>query len=213
MSREIILHIHSIIGIIVFATGFLQIVLKKGGQRHKITGQVYLYGWFVLLISGAYLGGLLITIIGIFGFYFALTGSRIGHLKNKAITVFEKIIFTIGGLIALAMLYYSITLFLKGQHSFASIFAVFGGIFLLTTVQDIFKYIFKKPLKKQIYGKLDWYFEHFTRMCISFIAAVTAFVSIQNVFGNNTMNFLMPTIIGTILIGFATKSYKKKLLK
>jgi len=213
MNREIIIHLHSIIGIIVFATGFLQILLKKGGIRHKIIGQVYLYGWLVLLISGAYLGGLLITIIGVFGFYFALTGSRIGHLKNKAITVFENLIFTIGGLLALSMLYYSITLFMKGHQSFAIIFAVFGGIFLFTTVQDISKYIFNKPLKKQIHGKLDWYFEHFTRMCISFIAAVTAFTSIQNVFGDNTLNFIMPTIIGVILIAFATRSYKKKLLK
>ena len=111
------------------------------------------------------------------------------------------------------MLYYSATLFLKDQNSFAIIFAVFGGIFLFTTVQDISKYIFKKPLKKQVYGKLDWYFEHFKRMLISFIAAVTAFTSIQNIFRDNTMNFLMPTVIGTVLIIIVTKTYKKKLLK
>lgn len=213
MNRETILLIHSIIGIIIFATGFFQIILKKGGQLHRVLGQVYLYGWLVLLISGAYLGGLLITIIGVFGFYFALTGSRIGHLKNKPITLFEKSIFALGGLGAVYMLYYAVTLFLKDQQSFAIIFTVFGGIFLFTTVQDIAKYILNKPLKKQIYGKLDWYFEHLIRMCISFIAAVTAFTSIQNVFNNNTLNFLMPTVIGTILITLAVNSYKKKLIK
>jgi len=123
------------------------------------------------------------------------------------------LIFAFGGLISLSMLYYSATLFLKDQNSFAIIFAVFGGIFLFTTVQDISKYIFKKPLKKQVYGKLDWYFEHFKRMLISFIAAVTAFTSIQNIFRDNTMNFLMPTVIGTVLIIIVTKTYKKKLLK
>ena len=59
----------------------------------------------------------------------------------------------------------------------------------------------------------DWYFEHFKRMLISFIAAVTAFTSIQNIFRDNTMNFLMPTVIGTVLIIIVTKTYKKKLLK
>jgi hypothetical protein len=210
MERDTILLIHSILGVIVFTTGLLQILLTKGGISHRIIGQVYLYAWLVLLISGAYLGGLLITIIGVFGFYFALTGSRIGHLKTKAVTIFEKAIFVLGGLVAISMIYYAITLLLKGEKSYSIIFTVFGGLFLFQTAQDIWKYILEKPLKKQIYGKSEWYFEHFTRMCISFIAAVTAFTSIQNLFKNNTLNFLMPTVVGVILINLATRSYKKK---
>lgn len=213
MNREIILHIHSILGAIVFATGLLQILLKKEGARHRITGQVYLYCWLSILISGAYLGGPIMTIVGVFGFYFALTGARIGRLKNRGIAMFEKAVFLLGGLASVAMLSYSVFLFLRGEKSFSIIFAVFGGIFLFTTVNDIFKYILRKPLKKQIYGKFDWQFEHLIRMSISFIAAVTAFTSIQNVFRNNTLNFLLPTLIGVILINFAIKSYKKKLLK
>lgn len=211
MERNNILLLHSVLGVIVFTTGLLQILLKKGGAIHRNVGQVYLYSWLLLLISGAYLGGLLITIIGIFGFYFALTGSRIGNLKNKEITLFDKVIFLLGCMVAISMIYYAVSLFLKGQKSYSIIFAVFGGLFLFQTIQDVSKYIFVKPLKKQIYGKSDWYFEHFTRMCISFIAAVTAFTSIQNLFKNNTLNFLMPTIIGIILINLATKNYKRKM--
>ena len=213
MNKDIILHIHSIFGVIVFLSGLLQILLKKEGKRHRIMGQVYLYSWIFLLISGTFMAGVVITVIGIFGFYFTLTGARIGHLKNKPITWFEKAIFIMGGLTAVAMLYYAVVLFMRGQQSWPIILAVFGAIFLWTTAGDIFKYILNKPFKKQIYGKFDWYFEHFTRMLISFIAAVTAFTSIQDVFGNNTLNFLLPTLIGTILIFFTTKSYKKKLLK
>ncbi|GAB7256493.1 hypothetical protein [uncultured Polaribacter sp.] len=211
MDRESILLTHTITGIIIFISGLLQIFLKKGGKIHKILGNVYLYSWLVVLISGAYLGGVLITIVGIFGFYFALTGSRIGKLKNSGITIFEKSTFIFGGLLAIVMLGYAINLFIKGSESYWIIFSVFGGIFTFVTVQDIFKYVLLKPLKKQIYGQLDWYFEHFTRMFISFIAATTAFVSIQDLFGNTTLNFIMPTIIGTILIFFSTKFYKKKL--
>ena len=86
MTRDLILHLHKLIGIIIFITGLMQIALKKGGLRHRIIGQVYLYCWFLLLISGAYLGGLFMTIIGVFGFYFALTESKIGHLKNNTLT-------------------------------------------------------------------------------------------------------------------------------
>ena len=213
MEKEIILKIHGVLGIIVFATGLLQIILKKEGARHRITGQVYLYSWLLILITGAYLSGPIITVVGIFGFYFALTGARIGRLKNRGVAWFEKFVFLLGSLVSVAMLYYSVILFLRGQQSFAIIFVVFGLIFLYTTLSDIFKYILNKPLRKQAYGKVDWYFEHIIRMAISFIAAVTAFTSIQNVFRNNTLNFLLPTVIGVILIRLATNSYKKKFLK
>ncbi len=210
MERDTVLLIHSIFGVIVFTTGLLQLLLKKGGATHRILGHAYLYAWLVLIISGAYLGGFLITIVGIFGFYFALTGARIGHLKNNGVTIFEKLLFSFGGIVAVAMLYYAFELMSNGDKSFAIIFAVFGSLFLFQTVQDISKYLLDKPLKKQVYGTLDWYFEHFTRMCISFIAAVTAFTSIQNLFKDNTLNFLMPTVIGTILINIAVKFFKKK---
>jgi len=213
MDKEIILQIHTVMGVVVFVTGLIQLLLRKEGSRHRLIGQVYLFSWLFLLISGACLTGLIITIVGIFGFYFALTGARIGRLKNKPITWFEKMIFLIGGMAAIALLYYAAVLYFKGQQSWPIILAVFGVIFLLTTTGDICKYILKKPFKKQIYGKSDWIFEHFTRMSISFIAAVTAFTSIQNVFQNNTVNFLLPTVIGTVLIRISTKRYKKKFLK
>lgn len=213
MDRDIIVHIHAVLGTIVFVAGILQILLKKGGKIHIIVGQVYLYGWLLLLISGAYIGGAFITTIGIFGFYFALTGARIGHLKNKGVHLFEKAIFILGGLVALTMLFYSVNLFLKNQNSFAIIFAVFGSIFLFTTVEDIAKFIIGKPLRRQKYGKLDWYFDHLKRMFISFIAAVTAFTSIQNVFSDNTLNFLLPTAIGLVLIKLSIDKFKKKLIK
>lgn len=208
-----ILLFHSIIGILIFVTGFLQLFLKKGGKLHRTLGQIYLYGWVLLLISGAYLGGLLMTIVGVFGFYFALTGARIGNLKNRKIGLLEKAIFVLGVIVSILMLYYATNLYFKGAESLAIIFGVFGGIFLFTTIKDVFKYVLNIPLEKQTYGKLDWYFEHLKRMCISFIAAVTAFVSIQDVFKNNTVNFLLPTLIGTILIFIANKFFKKKLLK
>lgn len=213
MSREIILQIHSILGVVVFITGLLQLLLRKEGSRHRLIGQTYLISWLFLLLSGAFLTGLIITVVGLFGFYFALTGARIGRLKNIAITWFEKSIFLAGGLSALVMIYYSVSLYIKGEQSWPIILAVFGGLFLWATLGDIFKYILKKPLKKQIYGKSDWIFEHFTRMSISFIAAVTAFTSIQNVFQNNTLNFLLPTAVGVILIRFATKAYTAKFVK
>ncbi len=210
MDRELVVSIHAVSGAIVFIIGLLQIILKKGGKVHQILGKTYLFSWVVLLITGIYIGGVFITTVGIFGFYYALTGSRIGSLKNKPIQLFDKAVMIFGAGTAVYMLYSAVQLYLKGNTSFAIIFTVFGLIFLTSTVQDILKYIYNRKIKKEDLGKMDWYFEHFIRMAISFIAAVTAFTSIQNVFQNNTINFLAPTVIGTLLIVWTKKYYKKK---
>ncbi|RYY20081.1 MAG: hypothetical protein EOO04_20720 [Chitinophagaceae bacterium] len=82
MLKQSVLLIHSILGMVIFLTGVLQILQKKGGKWHRFTGRIYLHGWLRLLLSGAYLGGLLITVIGVFGYYFSLTGARIGQIKQ-----------------------------------------------------------------------------------------------------------------------------------
>ena len=210
MDRELMVSIHAVSGAIVFIIGLLQIVLKKGGKTHQILGKLYLVSWLVLLVTGAYIGSLFIMMLGLFGFYYALTGTRISRLKNEPIQLFDKSIMILGAGTSLYMLYAAVRLYLNGNTSFAIIFSVFGLIFLNSTVQDILKYIYNRKWKKEDLGKMDWYFEHFTRMSISFIAAVTAFTSVQNVFQNNTVNFLAPTVIGTILIVWAKRFYKKK---
>ena len=212
ITPEIILPIHSATGAAVFIIGLLQIVLKKGGKRHIILGQVYLFLWFLLLVTGAYLGGPMITLIGLFGFYFAITGARISKLKNKSFQLFDKIIAISSVVVMVYIMYYGVNLYLGGDTSFGTIFLVFGLIFLLTLQKDIRKYLHIGPAIPLKYGKMDWYFEHLTRMSISFIAAVTAFTSIQNVFGQNTLNFLLPTVIGTAMIVFFTKRLSKKMV-
>lgn len=213
MTREIVLQIHSVTGFLIFVIGLLQFILKKGGKIHVNLGKTYLYGWLLLLLTGAYLGGPLITLIGLFGFYFALTGSRIAKLKNNQFGLFDEIIIMVSALIMVAILYYGIKLLIFGDSSFGIIFLVFGLLFLLTIQKDIRKYLGIGPKIIRKYGKLDWYFEHFNRMSISFIAAVTAFTSIQDVFKNNVLNFILPTVIGVVLISIAVKRMSNKMIR
>ena len=56
----------------------------------------------------------------------------------------------------------------------------------------------------------EWYFEHFGRMYISYIAAITAFSAIQNIFGIALVNWISPTVIGTALIVFTNQKYYQK---
>lgn len=211
MTRELIVNIHAAIGTLVFITGILQILMRKGGKLHRIIGQVYVYAWIPLLLTGAYIGGIVITIVGIFGMYYALTGARIGHIKNQPFQLLDKALVGIGLVSAVILLYFSATLFLEGERSFSYITLVFGIIFLHSTVQDV-RWVFMNHNHKPHLGNHVWYFEHFIRMSISFIAATTAFTSIQLIFGSTVANFLIPTAIGSVFI-FATSRYYKKKFK
>ena len=57
---------------------------------------------------------------------------------------------------------------------------------------------------------MQWYFEHFGRMYISYIAAMTAFAVIQNVFGVVLLDWMLPTVIGTGLIILSNRKYYKQ---
>lgn len=105
-------------------------------------------------------------------------------------SVFGLLVFAI-----MVVLSCGVDLLLKGDTSFGIKFIVFGGLFLLTLQKDVRKYLHFGPSPGKKHGNVDWYFEHLNRMGISFIAAVTAFTSIQNVFKYNLLNFLLPTIL------------------
>lgn len=210
MYDQIVL-VHAIFGSIVFITGFLQFILKRGGKVHRIIGRVYFYSWIGLLLTGAYIGHLLIMIIGIFGFYYVLTGVRFAILKGKPVQLFDKAIMIAGGLFAISLLGFAVKILMSDNQGFGIISLVFGLLFGMSTSQDISKFVIGKPLQKKDFGKMDWFFNHSSRMIISFIAAMSAFTSIQNVFGNTTINFLAPVVLGVAYQIYTEKKYVKEL--
>ena len=131
-------------------------------------------------------------------------------LKGKPIQLFDKGVMILGGLFALSLLGYAAKILMSANQNFGIISLVFGVLFGMSTSQDISKYIFDKPLNKKDFGKMDWYFNHSSRMIISFIAALSAFTSIQNIFGNTTINFLAPVVVGVGYMVYTENKYIKE---
>ena len=77
MSHAQVVFVHSIFGALVFVIALLQLILKRGGKLHRMLGRTYFFSWLGLLLTGVYIGGLLFIILGIFGFYYVLTGVRL----------------------------------------------------------------------------------------------------------------------------------------
>lgn len=199
--------IHAVAGSIVGITGLLQIVLKKGGSRHRIIGQAYFWAWLVVVMTGGMIGSALIALLGVLGFYMALTGFRFGHHKSMKIKILDKAIITAAMAVALGTLGWGAYLLMNGGNVFGWVALFFGIIFSLTVGQDFREFVLGKPIRKLSGHPTQWYFEHFGRMYISYIAAMTAFTVIQQLFKPDLLNWILPTIIGTILLIITNRKY------
>ncbi len=209
---ELITSLHAVAGFIVALTGLAQIILKKGGVYHAVIGFTYLSAWLIIVCTGSALGHPLITLFGILGFYMAITGWRFANRRRSTAKLLEKIIYCVGLGLALYTLMWVILLVSKGS-SFGWIALFFGIIFALTTISDVLEFVCKKKIRKRSGTRKQWYFEHLIRMYISYIAAMTAFAVINEIFYNEMINWIFPTLLGTVLIFFSVRQHEKMLIE
>lgn len=207
---EIIKVIHSVSGMLVGITGLLQILFKKGGKQHRNIGRVYFIAWIFIILTGGYLGSLLITFFGILGFYMAFTGFRLGHNKCIEMKVIDSAAIWLAMMFSLATAAWGILLLIKGNSIFGIIAVFFGIIFMIISRQDYLKFIKRKSAGRLSGHRLEWMFEHYSRMYISYIAALTAFTVIQEIFVWEILNWVAPTFIGTALIILSNRYYYKR---
>lgn len=209
--EEVLTLIHALSGFIVLISGLAQIIMKKGGKAHRAIGQIYFWSWIPLIATGALIGSLLITFFGLLGFYMVFMGYRFGSKKAVAMTLFDKAFISAFTLGALFLLVWGILILVQKENKTFGIIALFFGlIFTFVTIQDFIEYVLNKKLRKLRGHKMEWYFEHFGRMYISFMAACTAFAVIQNIFFFTLLNWILPTFIGTALLIVTNKRYFKK---
>jgi len=207
---ELLRSLHAVAGIVIALSGLIQIILPKGGMRHAMTGLTYLCAWLVTLVSGAFIGNPMITSFGIFGFYMALTGWRFASRRRSTHKTAEKVVVVVGALSALGTLAFG-TYLLTIKDNFGWVGIFLGLIFTFFCFRDLIEYVFKKKIREIKSTKSQWYFEHISRMYISYIAAMTAFTVIQHIFQNDYMNWMVPSISGFILIPVSLRFFRKKL--
>lgn len=208
--KEYILLTHGISGYVIFVLGLAQYLMKKGGKNHRIIGRIYLYTWFVLVASGAYIGNVMITFLGLFGLYYAISGARFAMVKKQPNSSFDKALSVLGLLCSISILASAYIVYNNGNLNFAIIFVFFGLIFSINVSKDVRAMFFGINKNRLSEHRMYWYFEHYTRFTISFIAALTAFSAIQNITGVVVINWLLPTLIGTIYLVAMGKKHRKQ---
>lgn len=209
---DYITHIHGVFGVIVGVSGVLQILLKKGGKWHRQIGTAYFYSWIIIVITGSLIGSPFIAILGALGLYMAYTGYRFARNKSSELPKIDQIVIYSGVCLSVALAVSGVVLWTMGASNLlVMICLLFGAIFFTSTFQDLRVFVLKKGKKRTSGHHLEWMIEHYGRMYISYIAAITAFCSIQNIFGIGYLNWTLPTVIGTALIIFTNRHYFKKL--
>ena len=213
---KLLILIHVIAGIAALISGAIAIFSKKGRKNHNKSGLVYEYAMYTTTIF-ATIGTLIkfnpfFLAIGIFSFYLVYSGRyalrRWQTKANYKITKLEWIKTFFFLIVALYMVGWPLYKMIIAQKLFFSVMQVFGLIMLSGVMQD-FKNLKNETLvqPKQKY----WLLRHIGMMSGSYIAAFTAFAVNNMIFEQGWIMWILPTIVGSILISSATRKWKKKL--
>ena len=203
---------HIVFGAIALVIGILPMVVKKGGKLHNVSGLIYVIamaGVAATALPLAYRGSnYFLASIAVFSFYMCFTGYRFTKLKaNKKGSVIDIGVSIFTAITSLGMYYIAIMAILQGVPAMilGLVLGVFGTICLLMSASDLKRYFLSKED-----GKMDWFFSHLGRMIGSYIATFTAFAVQNSPIQPAIINWLGPTVIGTIAIVFTVRYYRKK---
>ncbi len=211
---KILLAIHIIAGGIGLFTGTINLIRTKGDKKHQLTGKFFFYGMIINAIAGFIMSimhnNLFLLIIAVFSFYMVATGQRFLSLKKldkgqKAEPIDWALSITMI-LFALGFLSYGSYLCVNGNNM-GIILLVFGMISILMARKDIL--IYKGNLK----FKNEWLLVHIQRMVGGYIAALTAFLVVNNVYLPSLVAWLGPTVVLTPLIVYWSRKYAVKIIK
>jgi len=215
-----LLAIHVICGFSSIVLFWIPIFLKKGSKYHILIGKIYVFLMWIVVFSAAILCAKNLFVgnfhMAIFlGFLSIITANPLWYgiaiLKHKkgVSESYRKKHMAFNIVICLAgILLFAYGIYLKGQG--AGVLMLIFGILGMTTGRDVVAAYQRKHK--------SWIEEHIGGMLVSGIAAYTAFAVFggRNFFGDFLTGYwavipwVLPTVVGVIIIKYYTNSYLKK---
>ncbi len=185
---------------------------KKGSKPHRLAGKIY-FGGMTAVFMGAVIVAIghhkdFLLMVGFFSYYLTVRGYRILSLKKlnqgQRPVPLDWLIISVSGVFIVALVGYGIWLLLKG-NGMGIPAIVFGGIGSIFLISDVKNFII--PSKE----KMHWWFTHIGSMGASYISATTAFVVVNIQLPQyGWVLWILPTIVGSILIAVTIRKYKVK---
>ena len=206
LIAQYLIYAHAVLGGLALVSGGIALTAKKGRRVHKKSGKFFYY----FMLSSALLALVIAVLpghfspflfcIGVFSTYLIVSGYRSLRLKKMGIDLLpDKIIAIIMVITGLVMVFYPILL----EGSFNIVLLVFGLLGVYFGTQDLL--MFKNP--RNLHKR--WLTRHLGNMTGGYIAAITAFLVVNDVIGG-LLNWFLPTVIGTIYITYWIRKIKPK---
>jgi uncharacterized membrane protein len=230
--HQILLSIHILAGFTALSAGLVPMLSKKGSRLHRQYGKVFYISVTIVCLTVVSLSFIRINYfllaIAFFSYYLTITGYRYPRIRErKNIRPGDKLIFISGAVAALLILSYGMYLFFPAKDNTPIILTVFGSIFLLSAIPDVLNYVWpsatmlQKEKERNEMAKekgititpSSWLFEHLSRMIGAYSAVFTAFAVTNFRFLPPVVNWLLPTIIGVVIINITARHYRKKIQK
>lgn len=206
----VLLIIHIVSGFTALVTGGIASFTKKGGKGHRSSGKWYFWAMTGVFITATTIGILkslaFLFMVGFFSYYFVVRGYRVLYLKGlgrsqRAIWL-DWAISGVALLFGLGLILWSVTQ-LRNGNSFWPVPMAFGLTSLFFSAADIRLYI-NGPKTKQ-----HWIVGHIASMGGGYIATWTAFVVTNVKFLPPVVVWLLPGVIGGIIISRSVRRYTR----
>ncbi len=197
-SAQILIYIHAATGGIALAGGAVALLTKKGGKIHRKSGLVFFYSMLtsalialIIALLPGHLSPFLFS-IGLFSSYFILSGFSSLRFKKKDYNLkFDKVLATVLVITGLAMIVYAFLL----DSDLNVVLLVFGLMGLVFGTRDLISFKDQKSVRKK------WLQRHIGNMTGGYIAATTAFMVVNEVLPG-LVNWFLPTVLGSVYIGY-----------
>jgi uncharacterized membrane protein len=205
----VMLILHIISGFTALTMGFLSMLNRKGGKRHRLTGKIFFGAMTGVFITATFIsivkGLAFLFMVGFFSYYLACSGYRILYLKKFHLNMKPKAIdwlINLAGVFAgLALIIFSVGWF-RERGAWGIVPLTFGLGCFLSGIQDIRRFYYP-PV-----NKLQRIISHGSRMGGSFASTLTAFIVVNLSIGPYTwILWILPGILVGIWISRAIKGY------
>lgn len=216
MVFQITLVIHIVSGFLALLYGAIAIVSHKGDRNHKISGKSYVIAMYLVGISAIIMTQIkpnpFLFTVGVFTLYLTYAGNRsifYYRLKESYGPSWKDILpNAIGLLVSFGMVALPVFHMVKTRTISVSVMGIFGLILMIFAGRDL-----AKVIKDDVFAPHDktWLIKHIGMVGGAYIATLTAFLVTNIQFSPGWVIWLLPTLVGSILIAKTSRDWKKKL--
>lgn len=195
----------------------LAMIVRKGGDAHRLWGRVFFYSMAVVattaVVIGVWKNNMFLAMLAVLSFHMVASGYRSLHHKRlhagqKPGTMDIVLQGTAGVVNGGLFIWGFVNILLGNKGSGSILFLAFGLVGSLMVWRNIQRFY------KRSHEKHEWLFAHMSGSLGGYIATVSAFSAVNLTFIQPVwLRWLWPTLVGTPLIILWVNYYRRKLAR